>query len=64
MSIIEDTKCADELFALGAQQFIDGLKEEAAQWRRLSTEIAEATRKLNASIGELAATRRQLFGAE
>jgi len=48
VSIIEDTKCADVLFALGAQQFIDGLN----------------TRKLNASIDELAATRRQLFGAE
>ena len=43
---------------------IGALKEEAALYRALSTELAESTRKLNASIDELAAVRRQLFGGE
>jgi hypothetical protein len=44
--------------------YIDALKEETILYRDLSTELAEATRKLNASIDQLAAVRRQLFGGE
>jgi hypothetical protein len=43
---------------------IDALKEEATLYRALSAELAETNRKLNASIDELAAVRRQLFGGE
>jgi hypothetical protein len=44
--------------------YIGTLKEEAALYRDLSAELAESTRKLNTSIDELAAVRRQLFGGE
>jgi hypothetical protein len=44
--------------------YIDALKEEAALYRDLNALLAEATRKLNASIDQLAAVRRQLFGGE
>jgi hypothetical protein len=44
--------------------YIGALKEEAALYRDLSAELAEINRKLNASIDELAAVRRQLFGGE
>jgi len=44
--------------------FIDALKEDATLYRGLSAELAEINRKLNASIDELAAVRRQLFGGE
>jgi hypothetical protein len=44
--------------------YIDTLKEETALYRDLNALLAESTRKLNASIDELAAVRRQLFGGE
>jgi hypothetical protein len=44
--------------------YIGALQEEAILYRDLSAELAESTRKLNASIDELAAVRRQLFGGE
>jgi hypothetical protein len=44
--------------------YIDALKEEAILYRDFSALVTEATRKLNASIDQLAAVRRQLFGDE
>jgi hypothetical protein len=44
--------------------YIGALQEETALYRDLSAELAEVTRKLNASIDQLAAVRRQLFGGE
>jgi hypothetical protein len=44
--------------------YIGALKEETALYRSLSAELAETNRKLNASIDELAAVRRELFGDE
>jgi hypothetical protein len=44
--------------------YIETLKEETALYRDLSAELAEVNRKLNASIDELVAVRRQLFGGE
>jgi hypothetical protein len=44
--------------------YIDALKEETTLYRDLSAELAESTRKLNASIDQLAAVRRELFGDE
>ena len=43
---------------------IGALKEEAILYRDLSALLAETNLKLNASIDELAAVRRQLFGGE